>query len=110
IGAIPAAYALVVRWGLPESVRWLEAKGRLTEADAIVKRFEKESAPVAPAPERARATLQRSSVADLFRAGLAPRTFALWAVWAFVNFSYYGAFIWIPSILVAQGFDLVHSF
>jgi putative MFS transporter len=31
-------------------------------------------------------------------------------VWFCVNFSYYGAFIWIPSILVAQGYDLVRSF
>ena len=31
-------------------------------------------------------------------------------MWFCVNFSYYGAFIWIPSILVAQGYDLVRSF
>ena len=113
IGAIPAVYALVVRWGLPESVRWLEANGRLAEADAAVRRFETPDArdePVAEAPPAPRRTARRGTLADLFRGGLAPRTFALWSVWAFVNFSYYGAFIWIPSILVAQGFDLVHSF
>lgn len=27
-----------------------------------------------------------------------------------MNFAYYGAFIWLPSLLVAKGFDLVHSF
>jgi len=27
-----------------------------------------------------------------------------------VNFAYYGAFIWIPSILVQAGYDLVRSF
>jgi MFS transporter, putative metabolite:H+ symporter len=27
-----------------------------------------------------------------------------------VNFSYYGAFIWLPTILVASGFSLVRSF
>ena len=30
-------------------------------------------------------------------------------MWFCVNFSYYGAFIWIPSILVSQGYDLVRS-
>ena len=30
--------------------------------------------------------------------------------WFGVNFSYYGAFIWLPSLLVSQGFDLVQSF
>lgn len=31
-------------------------------------------------------------------------------MWFFVNFSYYGAFIWIPTLLVADGFTLVRSF
>ena len=31
------------------------------------------------------------------------RTACLWLVWFCVNFSYYGAFIWIPTILVAAG-------
>lgn len=38
------------------------------------------------------------------------RTLCLWVVWLGVNFAYYGAFIWIPSILVDAGFDLVRSF
>ncbi|MCU1636377.1 MAG: transporter, partial [Cryobacterium sp.] len=38
------------------------------------------------------------------------RTLALWLVWFAVNFSYYGAFIWLPSLLVAAGFPLVRSF
>ncbi len=31
-------------------------------------------------------------------------------MWFCVNFAYYGAFIWIPSILVDAGFPLVKSF
>ena len=42
------------------------------------------------------------------RCGVAPR--ALWLVWFCVNFSYYGAFIWLPTLLVASGFSLVRSF
>jgi putative MFS transporter len=38
------------------------------------------------------------------------RTLSIWAVWFCVNFAYYGAFIWIPSILVDAGFSLVRSF
>lgn len=34
----------------------------------------------------------------------------LWIVWFAVNFSYYGAFIWLPSLLVESGFSLVRSF
>src|SRR5690349_2316969 len=40
IGAVPAFYALIVRWGLPESARWLERRGRHAEADAVVRQFE----------------------------------------------------------------------
>jgi putative MFS transporter len=38
------------------------------------------------------------------------RTLSVWTVWFCVNFAYYGAFIWIPSILVKSGYDLIHSF
>src|SRR3712207_4802926 len=40
IGAVPALYAVVVRRGLPESVRFLETRGRVAEAEAAVRRFE----------------------------------------------------------------------
>src|SRR5688572_21985496 len=40
LGAAPAVYAVVVRWGLPESVRFLELQGRVDEAEAAVRRFE----------------------------------------------------------------------
>ena len=33
IGVIPALYSLIIRWGTPESVRFLESKGRTDEAD-----------------------------------------------------------------------------
>jgi putative MFS transporter len=49
-------------------------------------------------------------VRALWQPDLRVRTSALWLVWFCVNFAYYGAFIWIPTLLVAQGFDLVRSF
>lgn len=35
---------------------------------------------------------------------------ALALTWMGVNFSYYGAFIWLPTLLFQQGHDLVRSF
>ncbi|SNR58725.1 MFS transporter [Blastococcus mobilis] len=109
IGALPALYAVVVRRGLPESVRFLELRGRVDEAEAAVRRFERaagvapvESPPVEPtAPPGPRA---------LWAAGTRVRTAALWVVWFSINFAYYGAFIWLPTLLVANGFSLVRSF
>src|SRR5690554_3953766 len=40
IGAAPAVYSAVVRLGLPESVRFLESRGRFAEAESTVRRFE----------------------------------------------------------------------
>lgn len=110
IGMVPAAYALVVRWMLPESVRFSESKGRIDQAEAAVREFEEAagvapvpSPPLPPAPAKPRWS-------ELWGAGLRGRTASLWTVWFTVNFAYYGAFLWLPSLLVAQGFDIVRSF
>ncbi len=116
LGAIPAAYALVVRWGLPESARWLERRGRFAQADSVVRTFEAAAGAESPAAHGrptappATATSLRQRLGALWSPEFRMRTACLWLVWFCVNFSYYGAFIWIPSILVAQGYDLVRSF
>lgn len=116
LGAIPAAYALVVRWGLPESARWLERRGRRQEAEAVVVSFERSPALIGARTASAESqppsgkTPVRAGITTLWSSEFRLRTASLWLVWFCVNFSYYGAFIWIPSILVAQGYDLVRSF
>ncbi len=114
LGAVPAVYAVVIRLGLPESVRFLESKGRIREAEETVQRFERSAgveSPNAPTASTAVATRgTRSGVGALFARPIRRQTFALWLVWFCVNFSYYGAFVWLPTILVNSGFDLVRSF
>jgi putative MFS transporter len=109
IGAAPALYAVFVRRGLPESVRFLERRGRTAEAEAAVRRFESAAGVGAvPSPEAEEAPTP--GPAELWSTPMRRRTVALWLVWFFVNFSYYGAFIWLPTILVADGYSLVRSF
>ncbi|GAA2025092.1 MFS transporter [Pseudokineococcus marinus] len=115
LGAVPALYAVVVRRGLPESVRFLEGRGRGDEAEAAVRRFERSAGVETPSTPDARRTREapappRAGYRDLWAPGLRGRTAALWAVWFCVNFSYYGAFIWLPSLLVDAGYPLVRSF
>lgn len=122
LGCIPALYALVIRLGLPESVRFLEKTGRNEEAEHIVSSFEAEvpSAELAAidaaelnAREAATRTREKSDIIrqrSIWSPHLRRRTAALWIVWFCVNLSYYGAFIWIPSLLVDQGYTLVESF
>ncbi|MCZ4066281.1 MFS transporter [Microbacterium sp. H37-C3] len=119
VGAIPAVYALIVRWGLPESARWLERRGRHAEAEAVVRSFETNSATTsrdvgaavgAEAIAAPAAVSSTGRLRALWSSEFRGRTASLWLVWFCVNFSYYGAFIWIPTILYTQGYDLVRSF
>lgn len=109
LGVVPAFYAFVVRRGLPESVRFLERAGRVQEAEACVRRFE-DAAGVAPLPSPAPKDVAKISPKALWEKRFAGRTGALWLTWFGVNFSYYGAFLWIPTFLVAQGFPMAKSF
>lgn len=109
VGLVPAVYAVVIRWGMPESPLFLERRGRVAEAEQVVRSFEdsagvphEESRPLPQAPPR--------TPGVLWSAAYRVRTLGIWLVWFCVNFSYYGAFIWLPSLLYAQGFDLVRSF
>src|SRR5690625_5222122 len=110
IGMVPAFYALYVRLRLPESVRFLDRKGRVAEAEAAARVYERAAGqePV-PSPDVAEETAP-PHWRELWTARFRRRTAALWVVWFGVNFAYYGAFIWLPSLLVDQGFSLVQSF
>src|SRR5687767_1708306 len=74
LGAVPALYAVVVRRGLPESVRFLELRGRVDEAEAAVRRFEI-AAGVDPVPSPAPAPATRQArPAELWARGTRRRT------------------------------------
>ena len=112
IGALPALYVAYLRRALPESPRYLASVGRATEADAVVRRVEREgggalitvSRVQAPPPAERRATL-----GDLFSGRLARRTAMLWLLWFGIVFTYYGIFLYIPSVLAARGLSVVRS-
>lgn len=108
LGAVPAVYAIVVRLGLPESVRFLESRGRHDEAEATVQSFEAQTTP--EHYDTAPATAPETVHGGIWGPTLRGRTLSFWIVWFCVSLAYYGAFIWIPSLLVAQGFTLVKSF
>jgi MFS transporter, putative metabolite:H+ symporter len=85
ISAIPALYTIYLRLGLPDSPRYTSLK-------------QKEKATVF------------ESMAKLFSKDYARQTIVLWVLWFCVVFSYYGMFLWLPSVMIMKGFSLIKSF
>ncbi len=123
LGMVPALWAIVVRLHLPESVRFLERRGRHDEAEEAVRAFESSPpvlgrlfAPAAEAlpPDAADAAIRSEAAvtagSSVWSRPLAGRTAALWIIWFGINLSYYGAFTWLPTLLVGRGVTLTTSF
>ncbi len=111
VAALPALYVAYLRSALPESPRYLAQRGRTAEADAIVRRVERAGggalltlgAAVAPARSG------RTGIAELWSPALAKRTAMLWILWFGIVFTYYGIFLYVPSLLAARGLSEVRS-
>ncbi len=111
VAALPALYVAYLRNALPESPRFLAERGRTAEADAVVRRVERAGgaamltlgAAVAPARSG------RTSVAQLWSPAYARRTAMLWILWFGIVFTYYGIFLYVPSLLAARGLSEVRS-
>ncbi|MBT2696912.1 MFS transporter [Bacillus sp. ISL-40] len=85
ISAIPALYALYLRMGLPDSPRFTAVKDK--EKISVFQ-----------------------SMRNLFSKDYRRQTTMLWILWFCVVFSYYGMFLWLPSVMIMKGFSLIKSF
>ena len=117
IGALPAVYVFMIRLHMPESVRYLISRNRISEAQEIVLMLEKKLH-VASEPfdkelndvEKGTSTVAEPKFSSLWSGMFARRTLMLWLAWFGINFSYYGIFMWLPSIVFQQGFTVVKTF
>ncbi|MEP7003812.1 MAG: MFS transporter [Chloroflexota bacterium] len=116
VGALPALYVAYLRRALPESPRYLAEHGRIAEADATVRRVEREGGgalitvakPVAP--ERPTAPMAAGTGwRALFAGRYARRTVMLWILWFGITFTYYGMFTFLPSLLAGRGLSVVRG-
>ena len=83
--AIPAFYAIYIRMKLPDSPQF-----------------------AVKAESKKRSVFQ--NIAEVWHKKYARSTLMLWILWFAVVFSYYGMFLWLPSVMVGKGFDLISSF
>ena len=113
IGAPPALYVCLIRLHMPESVRYLLTRGRVDEARQIVLSLEKQlhvpSALFTGETETV-PVVAKASFRELWKKPFMSRTIMLWLVWFGINFSYYGIFMWLPSLVFQQGFTVVKTF
>ncbi|MCY7755225.1 MFS transporter [Bacillus haynesii] len=85
ITAIPAFYALYLRIALPDSPKY--------------EKLAQEKKPTV-----------MENVKSVWSRKYARPTAMLWIVWFCVVFSYYGMFLWLPSVMVMKGFSMIKSF
>ncbi|MBQ9486486.1 MAG: MFS transporter, partial [Selenomonadaceae bacterium] len=117
IGALPALYVFVIRLHMPESVRYLISQKKIDEAKQIILSLEVElgvkSEPFAKdlnAAERKSEDAAKPTFASLWTPQFRIRTIMLWLAWFGIVYSYYGIFMWLPSIVFSQGFEVVKTF
>ena len=117
IGTLPALYVFLIRLHMPESIRYLISKNRIQEAKDIILDLEKKLHVVSrPFAERlSPMEMQQDSgkkmnFSVLWSREYRTRTIMLWLAWFGIVYSYYGIFMWLPSLVFAQGFAVVKTF
>ncbi len=117
IGALPALYVFVIRLHMPESVRYLISREKIDEAKHIILKLEVElgvqSKPFdkeLSAAEIGSEHTAKPKFSSLWTEQFRTRTIMLWLAWFGIVYSYYGIFMWLPSIVFSQGFEVVKTF
>ena len=102
VGLVPSVLILPLSFLMPELPRWLAARGRVAEADAVVSGFEASATRrgfVLAEPRPATLLIKtRSDWREMFRGIYRDRTLMLWALWFCVYIVTNGMITWMPTL------------
>ncbi len=111
IAGVGALVVWYLRKSLPESPRWLEAQGRMQEAEALMQLIEMEAATAGPLPLPAPETAIPSfSLASLLSRNLLPSMVVGSVALIMINTLIFGFLQWLPTFFVQQGMSITKSF
>lgn len=85
IGAVPAVYAIYLRSAIDDSPRHRAVRGKQKRSFG-------------------------QGLSLIWTQEHRKSTAVLWVLWFTVVFSYYGMFLWLPTVMVLKGFSLIKSF